>query len=788
MHPPVSERISLTEKDYTRWSWAIVRKRGQTTLQRFQQKRLGSELSTDTSSCTLPDNSKVVSLQVTDTAERDVVVAQENGCATIIKSEDLGIACAVQLVDSDEHIKVLAAQSLSLNAARSSLLKSRPDLASGLPNNVIILAAVYERQSARGPCYGIWALPLGSGEGNGAVAITPQFSHDLSSVLQQIGSNCSFKFTAEGTIGISHGNFSTVLNVTTTTPTKLSSRKHVLTNALSILELTKEISIYASPRQLCIGNTHLDSVLATSTLSDSGRKRKRDGEANSRFTLVAFLSQMKRVLAYDGRQLLGIDILATDAAVNPLKEGALLSNNILRGSSTKQNDHHRASAERATCIGRVRQEPTTHSWHIVANELDALAEKGDAKGFTEVFIKHFDLHGPADLTSNKIPASKLDYLLAKLFAVTKSNGSEVQLSVSSAHKDLLKWCMQAGLLDEQRLSRVLGIELSKLTPGCIAKVLIAADSSLALIESYIQISPFLSSASLLHIISFMVSRALRQSTHNMDVADAAEIEAAEEGLPSQALMPGADPDTELNTSTPATICLAHALRRLAYTGSGKVSSLLRTFDQKIVLGLIQFLRQQLFLGGYTRLDGSRHFPSPTNVDDEAAKAPNPNPQLSFRSIVTLLNGCIDAIGPVGVLGAGEDELFVQKMVPELLSEISGATDAVEDSAFLQGLVRETLRYIESMERQSFEVQNKVENKIRSESVSKGKVVTLYAEPDVAEDGSIPASALPLSLKAEEDIDRYKIRKGGQEHRRSAREIGMLKDRLRTPYSFERLVL
>jgi len=273
------------------------------------------------------------------------------------------------------------------------------------------------------------------------------------------------------------------------------------------------------------------------------------------------------------------------------------------------------------------------------------------------------------------------------------------------------------------------------------------------------------------------------------LTDSAKIQ-MDSAAPVQQLVFGSRPD-EMSRNTPTSTCLVHTLKRLALTGSAIVSEQLRnsSFGQRQILALIQFLRQQLFLGGYSRLAEMRSYPSPpaSNTGEEGENDPASHQRISLQEIVTLLNGCIDALGPVGILGSAEEGAFIEKMVPELLSEVTSASQAVEDSTFLQGILRETLRYAESVERQPFEVRSKVENKDVS-AMRTGQIVTLYSEPDSADPGLFSRSALPLSLKAEEDIDKFKIRKGGQSQRRSTREIGMLKDRLKSPYSFERLVL
>lgn len=176
-------------------------------------------------------------------------------------------------------------------------------------------------------------------------------------------------------------------------------------------------------------------------------------------------------------------------------------------------------------------------------------------------------------------------------------------------------------------------------------------------------------------------------------------------------------------------------------------------------------------------------PSVDGTSKDAETATDPESDLSLDAILSVISCCVDVIGPLGLVNTGGDMQFVQALIPELSSEIARTLEALEDANYLQGLLRETLRYSTSLGKHS----NKRDEDSKGSSKSTGIITTLYAEPSI-EKGASDASALPLSLHAEK-LSEFKVRKGGgQVLKRSQREMGMLQDRLRGPYAVERLIL
>jgi len=109
---------------------------------------------------------------------------------------------------------------------------------------------------------------------------------------------------------------------------------------------------------------------------------------------------------------------------------------------------------------------------------------------------------------------------------------------------------------------------------------------------------------------------------------------------------------------------------------------------------------------------------------------------------------------------------------------------------LQGILREALRYQESIQRHR-DAGARIPPHIAGRSFQQrpGAILTVYSEALEGGENQQEGSALPLSLKLENVVSPMKIRKGaGSVKRRSVWQKKMLERRNKGQYSFERLVL
>lgn len=781
----------------------MAQRRGQTSVECYQEVKKAEQSTHTTSSCRIKAAAaRVVCLEVVNSNARDVVVVRDDGNIATVLQDDAVSGGEFQLLEGSSPVRVLAAKCLTTQAAQSSVLKSRPDLVPNVPGHGIVVVAVYtsttdSQDGSMGLHVGIWAFDTKKSTRNEA-AIQPVVTHKLDcSNPKAAGRRFDFGSDARK-LKIFDNLSTTTFDLTMVTPQQLSTVKHLMSDQTSEIELANNIYLLISLGKVQIYNAKYNSFLASTPLNKSMLKRKRDEPTSARLSALAYFSHLRRVVASDGTSILSIDIHAGDAVQNPFKQSSLLIGNILRGSQSS-NVLSKPQNDLTYPIGELQAEKNPEHWSAFTRELDELVMKRDANSFEKRFLQLLKQDSVKSLTLLDVPRGVIDYLLSKIFqlhSVTSSDREDGarRLQVAFLAPELIKWLIRNGFLDEHHIFKATKANTAYAavqSVRAVAQALLDADPELEIVQYYVQNSPIVEPAALGAIIKALLTRALAQSNEHMQTRFTHEPKMEADEAPSmQELVIGQGPD-KMTVSTTTTVCLAHALKRLALAGPAVVSKQLRkSFDQQEVLALIQLLRQQLYLGGFTRLAGARKYPSPpssaaSDVDDHNM---NPNPQICLEGIVLLLNGCVDALGPVGILGSEEHEEFIQNLLPDLLSEITSATQALEDSTFLQGLVRETLRYAESVERQPFEVRSKIQQDAARLS-RKGEIVTLYAEADSEEAGVVSGSALPLSLKAEEDIASFKVRKGGgQAYKRSAREMGMLKDRLRSSYSFERLIL
>lgn len=785
---PYSERVHVTRDTFVRRSWCAVQRRGRTSIQCYEQANKGSEVSVSTKGHALQSQAPILHIQPTNTlaGQRDVFVIQEDGSVTVFDSHGSSSEYQCLSGDSQNTTKLVASVSLSRSEAQSSVLKSRQDIISTLPSDAVVLVAVYQKGSTKHWHLGIWSFNCASAPRGQRTSLELLVQHKLHESGSGSVKKVSAEFTASNTrLQIGAASSVRTFDITAIAPEKLSDSELNLSDVMSSLELSPEITLYLTPGKLQAYNKKFMALQAETSLNLGTLKRKRDAAETSQTTLITYFSQMSRILACNSSQLLAIDVRSVNGSRNPFKQGSLLAGNILRGD--KQHTH--ATKYTSVCsVGKIEhQEAANKDWPIMSNDLDNLAKQQDADGFQERFKNTCKLQKSKDMV--KVPKNMADYLLSKMFMFS-GNATSKPLQVILLLPELLRWCISGGLLEASRIAEALQLNPGVLSPTAVAQALLDIDPQHELLIHYVDYVPFVKPEVLTFVARSLVDEVLQQSeAQTQGLLTNSKNLKVDNNMPGQKLVLGSRPDG-MSTSTPTTACLAHTLKRLALSGPTIVPEQLRasSFGRREILALIQFLRQQLFLGGYTRLGGMDNYPSPpaSNAGEEDEDDLGSRRHISLQGLVILLNGCIDALGPVGFLGSAEEGAFIEKMVPELLSEVDSASQAVEDSTLLQGLLRETLRYAESMERQPFEVRSKREK--MDTKTGTGQIVTLYTEPDVAEPGALPGSALPLSLKAEEDIDKFKVRKGGQMQRRSIRELGMLKDRLKSPYSFERLVL
>lgn len=228
-----------------------------------------------------------------------------------------------------------------------------------------------------------------------------------------------------------------------------------------------------------------------------------------------------------------------------------------------------------------------------------------------------------------------------------------------------------------------------------------------------------------------------------------------------------------------------------------VQTLRRLYRPEETLSLIHVLRVELVKGGWTAryLDGSQ-------IDDEDELAPPPDG--SIRLIADLLCRCIDSVGPGGwmindaLLARAGDHLDSADFLAGLKLEVSAALEGIQEAVYLRGLLTETVRYGNTVQKAVAEASShkatlhkgtpfkntpsKATPPQRRAAVKGNKAIKKLQVPN----GEM--QMLPLGLGSKHGVSSTKVVSGGEIVTRSKREIGHLVSQRVGAYSLERIVV
>ena len=781
---PVSERISCADGSFIRRTWCVLKRKSSNFVYCFEQFRNGRETQHTSRIILLKQQlSDLVRIENTKAATSGAVLVFSDGNLIAVDHTD-SPRNIVRLQDSSKGLKILDCQVLSSQEAPNSILKSRQDIAAILPASSIVLVAAYQSDDKPAIHYGIWVIS------DTTTTSANKLEPLVSCVLTLEGSLKRLQLNFANScrqLRVTSRTHSTIFDITTRTPQKVFDQRTIDTAHVSVLPATMDLDVVVTNNEIRVHNMKFDSILSTVPLAANTLKRKRESDVPAPVP-IAYFAQIGRIILHNNHSILATDMQNTTAS--SLKQHSLLISNILRGGEIRRTSTSTVP-QYACSLGSTEQQKDQTDWNIVSKDLETLAEANDVEDFTQRFFTALEINKPQDLKSFKFGQDKLDFLLSKMFKLgpRKFGGQQYSLLIQLFHTRLFDYCTKAGLLDVYRIAKALGVSPTTISNNAIVEALIAfepADDDV--LDGYIRKCPYLETGTLAHTVQHLLHK-IRESNEDAPlkrITDGTANTNEDATMTNQASLDANA--TNPFTSSKVSKTLISALKRLAMTGSQSLTRSLSqvSMTQSDIVAIVQVLRQQLFLGGFYRVGGAAKYPSPPPSEPEDDTPANPD-QLPLMAIVTLLDACINVIGPVGILGNSEDEDFMQRMIAELSTEVISTSEAVQDSVKLQGFLRESLRYAESVERQPFEVRRKVEAPIKSAESVKGQIVALYSEPVSADQAIVTESALPLSLKSE-DINPTKTRRGGQPQKRTAREVGMLRDRLRAPYSFERLVL
>lgn len=198
-----------------------------------------------------------------------------------------------------------------------------------------------------------------------------------------------------------------------------------------------------------------------------------------------------------------------------------------------------------------------------------------------------------------------------------------------------------------------------------------------------------------------------------------------------------------------------------------VKALRTTVSTDDIMSLIYLLRVELLRGAWTSL-----YIDPTAFDSEGNEPP---PDGVIALIADLLGRCLDAVGAGGWLFndaiSWADKAEASDFLTALRLEVTAALEGIEEAVFLNGILSETVRFGNAVQKGSAARQARGPN----------KPILVHVE-------NRESRLLPLGLKTKSLPTREKVVSGGEVVQRSVRETGHLISQKVDAYSLEKLAI
>ena len=810
--PPCSIRGRAVGQIHRKTYCAV--KREYCHIESFETSRDDSGRPTSHVSPALRDQESPITLLELISGSRDehVLVVQRNGTLSMF-SQDLDTTLSESSLSSHylKSIKVLAAKDLALSEARKTILKHRADVLNDATPETTFLAVAYSQDgpidSVKSIRYGIWGINVKPTSDR--KSLYPVVDHELflgnngpRSILLK-DKSCSFNSTASNLFV--HGADSLFsYDLTGLVPVMRSTLHISLKGNHEIMAISPAFAVCSSEDSLRLYDLNYQAVQALTHTKPAGLKRRsrmRGSKQDQRGTIefVAYYPRSARIIGRRRHQLLAIDI-SVGASRRLLETGRSLLQNVGRGHSRDGHENkppHLQLAEDFS-TSSMASEPT-EDWKAVRQLLDQLGQAGDFAGFEKAFHHHIRESSKLSSTSlqivdelpvdhSMIPDFKLKYLLSVVFqsaspnSVRAENGASTQLTIRIPSLRLLRWLSLLGSLSERSVEKALeggssGAQQSIGLHG-VAQALVDADPSYGLLIECIEngYSPYVDEQAA--VVQLLIRQALATTSETVEAGAGHQLNGATNGDVEMQVQTF-PASTNMSSWLPLSLqrALVKALDRFGSATTPVISAMIKSkLSQTEALALIQFLRQQLFQGGYTR-----SFP-------DLPETKTASGTVRLDGAVKVLSSCVDTIGPLGFVSGFDNEDFIGNIVPELVSEIKHTKESLEDVLELQGILREALRYQQSVQKQQA-AGARIPILGASAQPHAGAIVTVYSEAVEGQENLQPGPTLPLGLKVEGIVSPAKVRKGGgQVKQRSFRQKRMLERRTKGQYSFERLVL
>ncbi|KAI9035278.1 uncharacterized protein KD926_004222 [Aspergillus affinis] len=554
-------------------------------------------------------------------------------------------------------------------------------------------------------------------------------------------------------------------------------------------------------------------------------------------TFISYFAKLGIAVAAKGNILYGFDLSSSHAtlasSVKRPRDG-LLIDAIGRGIGSSAS-HWDASSkkprvEQVNSLGLTSQEQIDR-WNQLANDLRESAKSKNADAFDRAVQAYFNVDDSKNLPTrgHYVNVELTLFLLTFIFSVQDAGSSQDKLSASSTLRLSIDfwplktsaWLIQLGHLSADNVEIALRRSLKprilpSLPVGSFVQALIDSDATLQRLLSVLQGPTIFNPDELAYALKTF-----------LNTAHARSLALEEETAKTLAITSGGDELDQQQpppTPTAAATTIQDALKDIflglnttiqkihTHPAPALTRSIRSALSRTDILSLVHHLRLSLAVGGHTTRF-TENPPTPISPHQTT-------PTLSLDTIATLLNASVDAIGPSGWISASDlTDAPTREMdlIADMKSEVSAALAGVEEAAYLTGILREYIRYTNSLHtlpansgsKSSKSSKNSKSSKdlvpakdetetndhaplVRYEKLN-GADLMVYGAPDGddALDGDAGGKLLPLSLKAvaTHDVPSTKVNKAtGEVKSRSSREIGYLKRKAVGKYSFERLLV
>lgn len=578
----------------------------------------------------------------------------------------------------------------------------------------------------------------------------------------------------------------------------------------SLFPLTDSLAAGALPAAVQIYNLKHQSIQARYGLDAPSRRRGRGLNARKAVRFISYFTKLDVLLVLRGRSLISFNVgrVRTQDGSSSRPPGLLIDSLGRNTYAAARITPHTAGGLKPGFVKQIFVSNLRGQDHWEAQQkiLDALVQKSDVEGFERSISS--ELRGPtaaaedhSSITNSPlvlpgddqfVSFDRIHYLLSKMFRVSPGalniGEEETQrgLIIDFLPPTLFQWLARTNHLGTFEVERALSNQTSqvRLERGAVARSIIQHDQSLRLLADYLEGANLLDLDEAVMVLKFLIIDAVANTqttspSEQLLLKDSISMP-RDESMTDVEEAPTSESPFSGDASGWSNQCINAmnaTLEKLQGFSPWKMTSAIRThLSSEESLALIQFLRQQLFRSGHTS-----SFPNLARTSDSTV--------LPLEITASVLSSCIDALGPLGFVGACSDGGLWGNLVPDLKSEISLALGGLEEATYLRGVLQEMVRYCSGTECLARDSPTQLLGNADSRP---GNIMTLYAESShdvTGQDLHEPSSLLPLSLKAGMAVSRSKKRKGGGEVvERSARELQYLKSRNLGRYSFERLIL